>query len=211
MSSGADLEYICNAFQKKCELYGIEISVNKIKSCLRKNIQVSITDLESESLPYQDSFFDLVISNQTYEHLKNIFWCISEVVRILKPGGHFIIGVPNLASPHCSLPLLIGKQPIQIKTHGPHVRGFTLDGIKDLLLSDGYFSFKEYAGSGFYPFPLKIAVQLARIFPSHSTSIFCSFQRTEKMGSFIEEFKANYHYETSYYLGIPAKTREDKK
>ena len=109
--------------------------------------------------------------------------------------------MPNLASLHCSIPLLFCRQPRQIKTHGPHVRGYTIFGVKDLFLTDGYFELITFLGSGFYPFPLNIAKRLAKIFPAYSTSIFCLLRRTEKSGSFIQHFRENYFYETSYFIG----------
>ena len=164
-------------------------------------IEAAPVDLESEELPYASATFDLVVSNQTYEHLKNIFWCTSEVCRVLKPGGYLLIGVPNLASFHCSLPLLLARQPRQIKTHGPHARGFTIAGVKDLILSDKYFDFIKMKGSGFYPLPQKGAKIAARLLPIYAVSIFCLFRRTSKCSSFIEDFRSSYHYETSYFLG----------
>lgn len=201
VSRGNDLVNVRKALNRDCELYGVEFLPESIEYCKKIGIEASATDLEYEVLPYDDSSFDLVISNQTYEHLKNIFWCTSEVCRILKPGGYFLIGVPNLASPHCSLPLLFCKQPRQIKTHGPHIRGYTISGVKDLLLTDGYFEFSSMMGSGFYPFPLKIAKFMSELLPCYSTSIFCLFRRTDREESFIENFKANYFYETSYFVG----------
>lgn len=201
VSKGDDLSNIRNSYNSDCELYGVEFLPESIEYCKQIGIHASPTDLECEALPYDDSTFDLVISNQTYEHLKNIFWCTSEVCRVLKPGGYFLIGVPNIASFHCSLPLLFARQPRQIKTHGPHVRGYTVFGIKDLLLSDSYFEFTAMKGAGFYPFPLNTAKFMAKNFPYYATSIFCLFKRTDRNDSFIENFKSKYFYETSYYLG----------
>lgn len=201
VSWGTDLTNIRSALAGPCHLYGVEYVPEAIQVCHTRGIQAAPTDLEQEPLPYGDGYFDLVISNQTYEHLKNIFWCTAEVIRVLKPGGHFVIGVPNLASPHCSLPLLLGKQPRQIKVHGPHVRGFTLDGLKDLLITDGYFTVKAHTGSGFYPFPRPLAIRLAQWLPTYATSVFASFQRTPKPGSFMAEFRQRYQYQTSYFLG----------
>lgn len=200
-ANGDDLINIRNAYRGECELFGVEFLPESIEICRQRGITAHPVDLECQRLPCDDETFDLVISNQTYEHIKNIFWCTSEVCRVLKPRGHFLVGVPNLASPHCSIPLLFGKQPRQIKVHGPHVRGYTVDGLKDLFLTDGYFELVTFSGSGFYPFPLNVAKLLSKVLPAYSTSVFCLLRRTDKSGSFIEGFKERYFYETSYFVG----------
>ncbi len=50
----------------------------------------------NKKLPYQNQEFDIVISSETIEHLKNPSNFISEVSRILKPKGTFILTTPNV-------------------------------------------------------------------------------------------------------------------
>jgi ubiquinone/menaquinone biosynthesis C-methylase UbiE len=48
-------------------------------------------DLERDRLPYGDSKFDLIIADQIFEHIKDIFWVTHEVSRTLKVGGGICI------------------------------------------------------------------------------------------------------------------------
>lgn len=50
-----------------------------------------------ERFPYKDNLFDSVISIQVIHHarIKEIKYCISEIERILKPGGIAFITVPK--------------------------------------------------------------------------------------------------------------------
>lgn len=57
-------------------------------------------NIERDPLPFADESVDIFMANQVLEHCKEIFWIFSEVSRCLKPGGCFIIGVPNLAALH---------------------------------------------------------------------------------------------------------------
>ncbi len=48
-----------------------------------------------ESIPYEDSSFDLVICDNVLEHLENPVDVFNEVRRVLRPGGRFLAKTPN--------------------------------------------------------------------------------------------------------------------
>ena len=50
---------------------------------------------ESEPLPFEDSSFDLIVSDFVFEHVKNPLPLAAELQRVLKPGGWIIARTPN--------------------------------------------------------------------------------------------------------------------
>lgn len=54
------------------------------------------------ALPYEDNFFDVVISCDCFEHIENDIKAISEVHRVLKPNGILIFTVPAFQSLYSS-------------------------------------------------------------------------------------------------------------
>jgi SAM-dependent methyltransferase len=46
------------------------------------------------ALPYPDAHFDLVVSFSVFEHLHEYPKALGEVLRVLKPGGLFLLGMP---------------------------------------------------------------------------------------------------------------------
>lgn len=52
-------------------------------------------DLNKNSLPFQDKSMDVVCAFQIFEHLENPFSVEREVARVLRPGGLFILSMPN--------------------------------------------------------------------------------------------------------------------
>jgi len=52
----------------------------------------------NKTLPFEDGYFDYVVSIEGIEHLENPFSCIREFARVLKPGGNLIITTPNVMS-----------------------------------------------------------------------------------------------------------------
>lgn len=49
------------------------------------------------SLPFADDSFDVVISSEVIEHTTNPVLAISEMCRVLKPGGKLVLTTPNKA------------------------------------------------------------------------------------------------------------------
>ncbi|HLV31913.1 MAG TPA: class I SAM-dependent methyltransferase [Chitinispirillaceae bacterium] len=197
---GDDLLNIQKIAVKRCNLFGIESYEEYRSICEKKGIKTEGLNIERDTFPFETAFFDIIVINQVLEHTKDIFFVMSEISRILKPNGTLVIGVPNLATWHDRIILLLGQQPSGIKVPGPHVRGFTIPGIKNFVSLDDYFKIVDIKGSGFYPFPSFIAKFLSKLFPSLATSIFFLCERTEKAGTFIEVLNTRF-YETNYYRG----------
>lgn len=203
--SGTDLCNVRDAFLEhrrveKVHLYEIDAYPPNCEKAETQGICVKQVNVEHEALPYENKSMDIVIANQTMEHVKEIFWIVSEVSRVLRPHGLFIMGVPNLASLHNRLALLLGKQPPAILTLGPHVRGYTKEETIRFTTTDGYFICRETAGSGWYPFPRTAARWLANMIPSMAVSTFYCFERTGKLGNFIHVLDTRF-FETPYYCG----------
>ena len=53
----------------------------------------------AESLPYPDGGFDTVIELDTLHHVPDLDRVLSEIARVLKDGGHFLVFEPNVCNP----------------------------------------------------------------------------------------------------------------
>jgi ubiquinone/menaquinone biosynthesis C-methylase UbiE len=164
----------------QADLFGIEI-FDEYKNISKDNgITVASLNLEIDEFPYSDEYFDIIVINQVLEHVKEFFWIVSEINRVLKKGGLLIIGVPNLASWHNRLLLLFGQQPTSIRVLGPHVRGFTKGDLIKTMTKYGGFSLYASGGTNFYPFPSFLSSLLSKLFPSGAVSLFCAFTKIEQ-------------------------------
>ncbi len=200
---GNDLLNVKEYFPK-AELHGIECYPEYIADLKAKGIKVHSLNLESDRLPLPDESVDLIIANQILEHTKEVFWILHESTRILRTGGHLIIGVPNLASLHNRLLLLAGRQPTCIQTASAHVRGFTLDDFSEFLQScfPGGYTMDSWKGSNFYPFPRAVARPLAGMFPGLAYSIFMLIEKEKVYQRSFVEFPQHQKLETNYFLGM---------
>jgi SAM-dependent methyltransferase len=138
---------------KTQRLLGVEIFEAQAREAEARGIEVARVNLEQDKLPWADATMDVVVCNQVFEHLKDIFLPLDEIARVLKPGGRLVISVPNLASLHNRVMLVAGRQPTSIRIFGPHVRGFAKGEFEAFLLTGGLFTCEQVRGVGFHPLP----------------------------------------------------------
>jgi SAM-dependent methyltransferase len=203
---GTDLQNISDAGSaflagKAIHLHGIENHPPYVRECRERGIRTYSLDVEHDIYPLPDAKCDVVIANQVIEHTKEIFWVFSEAVRVLKPGGVFIVGVPNLASLHNRLLLLCGLQPTAQQSLSAHVRTFTKNDLKRFAETGGYLRCRESAGANFYPFPAWIAPLLSGLFPGMAWGLFMLFERMDTGGDFLDCLFEGEPLETPYYGG----------
>jgi SAM-dependent methyltransferase len=175
-------------------------NVEKLKGHVSAVIPI---DIEHEPFPFAAGQIDVVIANQVLEHTKEIFWIFHEVSRILPEKGKFIIGVPNLASLHNRLLLLLGHQPSPVKTASAHVRGFTKHDLMHFVDScfPGGYRLSGFGGSNFYPFPAAIAQPLASLFPGLAWGIFFLLEKTRGYTDEFLQYPKVHQLETNFFLG----------
>jgi SAM-dependent methyltransferase len=186
-------------------LHAVEVHPPYAAELEARGIRVHRLDLERERLPLSDESVDVVIANQVLEHVKEIFWILHEVSRVLRVGGHLLVGVPNLASLHNRLLLLAGRQPTAIQNATAHVRGYTRHDLLRLLDAPfpGGYALKGFGGSNFYPFPAAAARPLARLFPSAAWGIFLRLRKERPYAGEFREFPVRQRLETNFYTGGP--------
>jgi ubiquinone/menaquinone biosynthesis C-methylase UbiE len=61
--------------------------------------QLPRTIARSEAIPFADNSFDVVISHHVIEHVHSHGGHLTEITRVLAPGGICYLGTPNLSSP----------------------------------------------------------------------------------------------------------------
>ncbi|MBY9019632.1 MAG: methyltransferase domain-containing protein [Candidatus Lokiarchaeota archaeon] len=80
--------------KKKVDGLGIEISLEKIKSCLNNGISVIQEDLNEGLKDFKDNTFDYIVLSQTLEYIAHPIYLIQEMLRV---GKKVVISFENLA------------------------------------------------------------------------------------------------------------------
>jgi ubiquinone/menaquinone biosynthesis C-methylase UbiE len=89
--TGLNLSYYPESLQKLVTV-DPNLGSNKLaqKRIANANIQVDNRVLSGENLPMQDESFDTVVSTWTLCSIAKVEQALSEIYRVLKPGGKFI-------------------------------------------------------------------------------------------------------------------------
>ncbi len=74
-------------------VYGVDVEVDRVKqgAASLPNLAAAV----GEHLPFQDGSLDVVFLHEVLEHVDDDAQVLREVSRVLRPGGHVVIYVPN--------------------------------------------------------------------------------------------------------------------
>jgi SAM-dependent methyltransferase len=95
-------------------ILGIEVVASMAKEANLLGIKTVAIEADRDTWPYADASIDGIVSNQVVEHLTNIDHFLSEVSRVLKPGGILITSTNNLSSWHNIGALIFGWSPFDL-------------------------------------------------------------------------------------------------
>jgi len=80
--------------------YGIDKTAELFNSSNAKEYLFKV-DVDYERLPFDDEYFDTVVSLATFEHLHKPEHALNEIYRVLKLNGYLVINTPDGAlAPH---------------------------------------------------------------------------------------------------------------
>lgn len=105
----------------------------------------NIINCPAERLDFPDNMFDIVFSHEVLEHVQDDRKAVSEAIRVLKPGGKFVVFTPNRGWPFeqhgmffrgkyywGNIPLLPWLPFLQ-KFLAPHVRNYSYFKVRSLF------------------------------------------------------------------------------
>jgi methionine biosynthesis protein MetW len=150
---GDGSRYAAYLLDAKVKLHGTDISEVAVKSAREVGLDAVYANLD-HPLPYPDEQFDGILCFEVLEHLIDPEFTVKEIYRVLKPGGLFLMSVPNAAAWRIRAELLLKGHfnptgsPDTAKRYpwrDPHIRFFNNTAVRNLL-SDNHFLVKEQGG-----------------------------------------------------------------
>ena len=169
---------------------GVELIEAHAAAARSRGIEAVVADVDA-GLPFADGRFATVHANQVIEHLHDTDRFLSELRRVLAPGGLACISTNNLSSWHNVVSLACGWQPMPCHASGEliagnplnperggphadpgrvHLRLFTRRALVEVCAHHGLEPV-GLAAAGYYPLPPPLADRAARIDPLHAAYV----------------------------------------
>ena len=109
------------------------------------------------SLPFADESFDAVLSCEVIEHLVDVPRALSEMRRVLRPGGRLFLSTPYHGRLK-NLALALHGFDRHFDPTGPHIRFFSLRSLTHLLDRNGFRVTKTFCLGRFWPLWMNMLV-----------------------------------------------------
>lgn len=96
---------------------GIDLEAGRVQHAQEKNSSPSsvlFACASSDTLPFPDSLFDGVLLNEVLEHVLDELRTLSEIYRVLRPGGHLLLMSPNRWFPFEGHGMRFGKRAVPV-------------------------------------------------------------------------------------------------
>ena len=144
--------YTLELYKRGFQVVGVDISRRMLKIAQKKLPNVKFIKANAYSLPFEDNTFDLVLSVTMLEFIHEPEKVLSEVYRVLKPGGEAVIGTMNGKSMWF---IFKRMKSLFVETAYRYARFYTPKELENLMKNAG---FKETESRGiiylpsFFPF-----------------------------------------------------------
>lgn len=86
--------YLLSKSSPHLELYGVEPVKEALEVAKRKIPKAYIEEGRADKLPFEDNFFDIIISSDVIEHVADPDKMLEEIRRVAKDGAKIIVGTP---------------------------------------------------------------------------------------------------------------------
>jgi ubiquinone/menaquinone biosynthesis C-methylase UbiE len=119
-------------------LTGADVSVVALARAAERVHGARLVRVEPDApLPFDDNCYDLVLCAETLEHVRDVQLLLSEIRRVLKPGGLLAVTVPA-HSRLTALKLFFRGWESEFQPLSPHLRFFTRRSLARLLDEMGF-------------------------------------------------------------------------
>jgi 2-polyprenyl-3-methyl-5-hydroxy-6-metoxy-1,4-benzoquinol methylase len=123
--------FLLVARRRGWEVVGIEPTVEPARRAVALGLDVHQGDVSTFGDQRADRF-DVAVSFEVLEHVPQPVPILCDIYRVLEPGGHLLVSVPNLDDPYCL--------KVQIPSAMPpvHINFFNRTSLRSALITAGF-------------------------------------------------------------------------
>jgi 2-polyprenyl-3-methyl-5-hydroxy-6-metoxy-1,4-benzoquinol methylase len=154
------------------EVHAVDICADFFEALTAKGYKSATQcDVQTEALPFAEDAFDWVVCGECLEHVVDTDFVLSQINRVMKPGGTFVLTVPNIRTPIGLAMLIAGYPPmLGARYRSGHVRDFTKSTTLIALRNNGFRVNHVYGTEFMSPWGFHLS-WLARLVPGWSSSM----------------------------------------
>ncbi len=165
-------------------IYGVDISKDMLKKAKKRFPKAILKTASAEKIPYKNNMFSVAITSRFTCHTPYYKKAISEMTRVVKPGGSIIVDFPNKHS--------LSYFPTKIKLMTGKVKYYNLFKYSEVkeIAKENNLKIEEIKSKAFLPpriLPRSLHKitrflndNLADLFPRLSTPIYVRFIKLEE-------------------------------
>jgi len=136
-----DGQFIVQVLPGTDSVVGLDVSTTALRAARGRGVPGVRAEVE-RALPFMDAAFATVVAAEVIEHVFDTQAVVTELARVLRPGGWLVVTTPNLVALSGRAQLLLGRSPHNVEfdaspgTSG-HIRYLTFDTLETLLRGAG--------------------------------------------------------------------------
>lgn len=143
------LSQILNRIGASAKLFGMDYNSLRLSRALSVEGVEGVVEGSLLDIPLESCFMDIILCNHVLEHIEEDGQVLSELFRVLAPGGLLILGVPNEGCMLARLRNHIFQRSILQSTD--HVNFYTMSQVKGLLCHAGFDVIGSDTQNFFFP------------------------------------------------------------
>jgi 2-polyprenyl-3-methyl-5-hydroxy-6-metoxy-1,4-benzoquinol methylase len=129
-----------NLQNRNIKRYALDLSAKCVSYLNSVGINAQENNISVDPFPFEDDFFDYVIFTEVIEHLPFPEHALSEINRVLKPGGKLLISTHNTFNFYMRMRYVAGVFPtseLDVSQKGQHLRLYNYATLLKVLVNAG--------------------------------------------------------------------------
>jgi len=138
------------------QIFGIDRMASALELAAAKGVNTYELDIDEQNTAFEDEFFDAALATGVIDSMFDPDGVVEEIHRVLKPGGTFIVSVPNLACLSNRTLMMFGSPPWQVLSSARvglgTIRHFNMAALTDLMRKKGFSVTHRESNAVVFPF-----------------------------------------------------------
>lgn len=171
--TGADMVDFKKIFGRKSEVFGVDVvklQVDLAREKIKKHgVWADVKWYDGQELPFPDEYFNAVYTSDVLGHVADVQSWLSEISRVLKPGGALAMFAESKLGRHAFIRNYLMKRGLNIDPHAEfHISLYSKNILREYIEAAGFEIKKMYGAfwASFFVHPDEFTLLNSRLLPT---------------------------------------------